>query len=38
MNFPGGRNPLLGGGLHLTFDAHLRPRMSYSGQKSCVKI
>ena len=32
-----GRNPLLGG-LHLTFDAHIRTRMSYSSQKSCVKI
>ena len=33
----GGRNPLLGG-LHLTFDAHFRTQMSYSSQKSCVKI
>ena len=38
---PGGRNPLLGWGgrgLRLTFDAHFRTRMSYSSQKSCVKI
>ena len=33
----GGRNPLLGG-LHLTRDVHFRTRMSYSSQKSCVKI
>ena len=25
-------------GLHLTCDAHFRTRMSYSSQKSCVKI
>ena len=37
--FPRGTNPLLGGGgLHLTFDAHFRTRMSYSSQKSCIKI
>ena len=37
--FLGGRNPLLGGGrLHLTCDAHFRTRMSYSSQKTCVKI
>ena len=35
----GGRNTLLGGGgLHLAFDAHFRTGMSYSSQKSCVKI
>ena len=34
----GGQKPLIGGGLHLTFDAHFRTRMSYSSQKSCVKI
>ena len=33
----GGRDPLLGG-LHLSFDAHFWTRMSYSSQKSCVKI
>ena len=33
----GGRNPLLEG-LHTTFDAHFRTRMSYSSRKSCVKI
>ena len=27
-----------GGGLHLTCDAHFQTRMSYSSQKSCVKI
>ena len=27
-----------GGGLHLACDAHSRNRMSYSSQKSCVKI
>ena len=37
LNFPGGRNPQLGG-LHLTFDAHFRTRMSYSSQKSHVRI
>ena len=37
IEFSGGRNPLLGG-LHLTFDAHFRTWMSYSCQKSCVKI
>ena len=35
--FPRGRNSLLGG-LHLTCDAHFQTRMSYSSQKSCVKI
>ena len=35
LNFPGGRNPLLGG---VTFNAHFRTQMSYSSQKSCVKI
>ena len=35
--FQWGRNPLLGG-LHLTSDAHFQTRMSYSSQKSCVKI
>ena len=37
IEFSGGRNPLLGG-LHLTFDAHFRTRMSYSSQKSRVQI
>ena len=37
LNFPGSRNTLLGG-LHLTFDVHFRTWMSYSGEKSCVKI
>ena len=32
------KSPIRGGGLHLTFDAHFRTRMSYSSQKSCVKI
>ena len=32
------KTPLGGGGLHLTCDAHFRTRMSYSSQKSCVKI
>ena len=38
IDFLGGRNPLLGGGLHLTFDAHFRTRMSYSSQKSCENL
>ena len=33
----GCRNPLLGGS-HLTCDTHFRTRLSYSRQKSCVKI
>ena len=33
----GGGDPYYGG-LHLTWDAHFRTRMSYSRQKSCVKI
>ena len=33
-----GRNPLLGGGLHLTCDAHFWTWKSYSNQKSCVEI
>ena len=33
----GGQKPLMRG-LHLTCDAHFRTRMSYSSQKSCVKI
>ena len=37
LNFPGGRNPLLGR-LHVTCDAHFQTRMSYSSQKSYVKI
>ena len=37
IEFSGGRNPLLGG-LYLTFHAHFRTPMSYSSQKSCVKI
>ena len=28
----------MGGGVHLTCDAHFRTLMSYSSQKSCVKI
>ena len=31
-------NFLGGGGVHLTCDGHFRTRMSYSSQKSCVKI
>ena len=39
LNFWGQKSPIRGGrGLHLTFDAHFRTRMSYSSQKSCVKI
>ena len=37
FEFFGGRNPLFGG-LHLTYDSHFRTRMSYSSQKSWVKI
>ena len=37
MNFPGGQKPPIRG-LHLTCDAHFRTPMSYSSQKSCVKI
>ena len=37
LNFPRGRNQLLGG-LHVTCDAHFRIWPSYSSQKSCVKI
>ena len=37
IEFPGAEIPIKGG-LHLTFDAHYRTRMSYSSQKSCVKI
>ena len=33
----GDRNPLLGG-LHLTCEAHFQTRMSYSSQKSHIKI
>ena len=33
----GERNPLLGG-LRVTCDAHFRTCLSYSSQKSCVKI
>ena len=36
-NFPGGRNPLLGV-VTFEFDAQFQTRMSYSSQKSCVKI
>ena len=36
--FPGGRNPLLGWGLHLACGAHFWTRMSYTSQKSYVKI
>ena len=35
--FQGGRSPLLRG-LNVTCDAHFRTRISYSSQKSCVKI
>ena len=39
IEFSVGQNsPIGGGGLHLTFDAHFRTRVSYSSQKSCVKI
>ena len=35
----GAEAPLLGGGgLYVTCDAHFRTRVSYSSQKSCVKI
>ena len=34
----GGAETLIRGGLHLIYDAHFRTRMSYSSQKSCVKI
>ena len=38
LNFPGGgRSPQLGV-FHVTCDTHFRTQMSYSGQKSCVKI
>ena len=30
--------PYWGGGLHVTFDTHFWTQMSYSSQKSCVKI
>ena len=33
-----GQKPSIRGGLHLTCDAHFRIQMSYSCQKSCVKI
>ena len=33
----GGQKPI-SGGLHVTCDADFRTRMSYSSQKSCVKI
>ena len=36
--FLGHKSPIRGGELNLTFDAHFRTRMSYSSQKSCVKI
>ena len=35
--FQGGRSSLLGG-LHVACNAHFRTRISYSSQKSCVKI
>ena len=35
---PPPKPPIRGGGLHVTCDAHFRTRMSYSSQKSCVKI
>ena len=38
MNFQGGQKPPLGGGLHVTCNAHLRTWPSNSRQKSCVKI
>ena len=34
----GGETPYKGGGLHLTCDTHFQIRMSYSSQKSYVKI
>ena len=37
FEFSGGQKPPLGG-LLLICDAHLQTRMSYSSQKSCVKI
>ena len=37
FEFSGGQKSPLGR-LHLTCDAHFRTRMSYSSQKSCVKI
>ena len=37
FEFSGGRSSLLGV-LHVTCDAHFRTHMSYSSQKSCVKI
>ena len=37
FSWGGGGCPLLGG-LHVTCDAHFQTRMSYSSQKSCVKI
>ena len=38
IEFSGGQEPLLRGGLHLTCDAHFRTQMTNSSQKSCVKI
>ena len=37
LNFRWGRSPLLSG-FHVTCDGHFRTRLSYSSQKSCVKI
>ena len=34
----GGEKPPIRGGLHLTCDTHFQIRMSYSSQKSYVKI
>ena len=34
----GQQKPPIRRGLHLTCDAHFRTRISYSSQKSCVKI
>ena len=38
LNFPGGQNPSISRGLHLTCDAHFRTQMSYSSQSLCVEI
>ena len=42
MNFQWGgggqKPPIRGGGLHVICDAHLQIWLSYSSQKSCVKI
>ena len=43
LDFSGGQKPSItgaynSGGLHLTCDANFQTKMSYSSQKSCVKI